>query len=88
MARASAVAKPFYFSEFGIDSFHSTAYASVGSGEVNVTAGYEDQATQASWDLSLWNDIAQNLSSLDSAKSCLGGFRVLLERFAVESRRL
>ena len=81
---AAASTKPFYFSEFGIDSFNTTAYtqpypsgafgAVSVSNDTLVTGGYEDQATQSTWDLGLWNLIQAQLSSLNNANSCLGGF--------------
>jgi len=65
--------KPFYFSEFGIDSFNTTAYSIVSGAEAQVTAGSQDQAAQSAWDLALWGEIQANLSSLDPAKYCAGG---------------
>lgn len=46
------LAKPFYVSEFGIDSFNSTSYTLDGARADNVV-GYEDQKSQADVDAAL-----------------------------------
>jgi hypothetical protein len=68
-----ATGKPFFFSEFGIDSFNTTTYSIVAGVEAQATAGSEDQAAQTSWDLALWNEIQTNLSSQDAGRFCAGG---------------
>jgi hypothetical protein len=73
--------KPFYFGEFGIDSFNSDPAKVTApggeppavDGEAVVTGGAPDEPAQSSWDQALWGEIQSNLSSLDPAKYCAGG---------------
>lgn len=56
---ASITTKPMFLGEFGTDAF-------------NATTGEVDEAMQSQWDLGLWNEVAANLSSANSAKVALG----------------
>jgi len=62
---ASITSKPMLLSEFGADSFISTGWYPV--------QGYEDEAPQKNYISSQWQDIAPELSALESTKVCLGG---------------
>jgi hypothetical protein len=64
--------KPFYFSEFGTDSYRTLAYTNV-SGLAQVTSGSEDRLVQASFEAGLWKEIAANLSATNAALTCAGG---------------
>ncbi len=66
------LAKPFYVSEFGIDSFNSTSYTPDGARADNVF-GYENQKSQADVDATLWKEIKIHLSSEINGELCLGG---------------
>lgn len=68
-------AKPFYLSEFGIDSFNSTGYNSDGSCQARATnvTGSEDQQKQSDVDSALWIEIKSHLSSDTYGELCLGG---------------
>jgi uncharacterized repeat protein (TIGR01451 family) len=73
--------KPFYLSEFGTDSFRTDSYTTPFSippcnldNRGIVTTGSIDQQLQATFDQGLWNEISANLSALDPAKNCVGGF--------------
>lgn len=63
---ASISGKPMFIGEFGTDAFRSTA-------PINPPQGMVDEAMQAQWDLSLWNDLFANLSAKDASKTALGG---------------
>ncbi|MCX5697072.1 MAG: putative Ig domain-containing protein, partial [Candidatus Omnitrophica bacterium] len=69
-------AKPFFVSEFGIDSFSSDSGYTRGNSfpvqAFNVT-GRVDEASQAEIDASLWGEIKGHLSALKSGELCLGG---------------
>jgi hypothetical protein len=52
--------KPMFLGEFGVDAY-------------DVRLGMLNEALQAEWDVSLWNDIARNLSATDPANAALGG---------------
>ncbi len=65
----SISSKPIFMGEFGTDAFRTTNYPPL-TCPVN---GSIDEAAQASWDLSLWNDLALNLSAQDPNKTALGG---------------
>ncbi len=65
--------KPFYLSEFGTDSYHTTFRVADGSRADNV-AGAEDLVRQARFDNGLWGEIRQNLVYLNPARVCVGGF--------------
>jgi len=70
---AAISSKPFYFGEFGTDSFRTTNYTSPGNGQAKVSAGYEDQPMQSNFDLALWREIQSQLSIVSSTNSCTGG---------------
>ncbi|MDX1981258.1 MAG: DUF4082 domain-containing protein [Bryobacteraceae bacterium] len=57
---ASISGKPLFLGEFGIDAFDAQANA------VN-------EAAQADWNLSLFDDLMRNLSAADPAKTAIGG---------------
>lgn len=64
---ASITTKPMFVGEFGIDAFHtSTPNANPPSGQI-------DEAEQASWNISLWNDLLRNVSAFNSQGVALGG---------------
>ncbi|MEE8359359.1 MAG: glycoside hydrolase family 2 TIM barrel-domain containing protein [Candidatus Omnitrophota bacterium] len=65
--------KPMYLSEFGIDSFKTTAYTKADGARVAFCKGSQDRDTQAEYDLSLWSEIGDNLSAYDPEKVCVGG---------------
>ncbi len=72
--------KPFYMSEFGIDSFATKEYKRKHDDtckvDTNLTIdvkGEEDRPKQELVDKKLWSEIEDNLSAKDAAKSCLGG---------------
>ncbi|MEK7786363.1 MAG: glycoside hydrolase family 2 TIM barrel-domain containing protein, partial [Chloroflexota bacterium] len=65
---ASIATKPMFIGEFGVDAYETT------SGTVN-------EAAQAQWDVSLWDDIARNLSANDPAKVALA-FQAIQDRLA------
>lgn len=52
----SITTKPMFLGEFGADAFHSTSLTNPPPGQVN-------EAEQAGWDISLWNDLLRNSSS-------------------------
>jgi parallel beta-helix repeat protein len=45
--------KPLWISEYGIDAWHTNSYTTPSD-------GYEDQATQAQWDVLLWDEIVHH----------------------------
>lgn len=59
--------KPMCISEFGTDSYYAAVF-----GGWPIT-GAEDEAMQADFDMSLWNDLCRNLSARDAAKVAVGG---------------
>jgi predicted outer membrane repeat protein len=64
---ASITSKPMFIGEFGTDAFHSTALTNPNPpGSINETE-------QAEWDVALWNEIFQNLSAANAAKTAIGG---------------
>jgi hypothetical protein len=63
----SITTKPMFLGEFGVDAFRTTNLSS------NPPAGTIDESDQASWDVSLWNDIFRNLSALTPQNAALGG---------------
>lgn len=65
--------KPFYISEFGIDSFATRTYATAKGIYAVEVAGEEDRKAQAAWDMRMWQEAAANLSALDPKKACIGG---------------
>ena len=67
-----ASTKPFYFSEFGTDSYRTTSYVA-DAGRAKQCVGLEDQLAQSSTDLTLWNEIKNNLSAYDYRSACSGG---------------
>ncbi len=64
--------KPFFISEMGIDSYHSTKFESDDSNRAVNVVGFEDQGNQAQVFESLWSEIEENLSSQEKGL-CLGG---------------
>lgn len=65
----SISAKPMFIGEFGTDAFHTSNYPPL----TCPVTGFVDEAAQASWNLSLWNDLFRNLSALYPNKVALGG---------------
>lgn len=80
--------KPFYFSEFGTDSFRTLAYTKPFSKaptctlvpnpticdlKVNNVWGYEDRVMQSDFDIGLWWEIKDHLSAINPSELCLGG---------------
>jgi len=65
-------ARPFYFCEFGGDSFKVTGYTA-DAGRAKNCVGAEDQQAQSDFDLGLWRETRPNLSAYDYRKRCLGG---------------
>jgi len=63
---ASITEKPMFIGEAGTDAYHSTATGQNPPGAV-------DQPMQASWDLSLWNDIVNHLSTASPNGVAVGG---------------
>lgn len=63
---ASISGKPMFIGEFGTDAFRSTT-------TTNPPQGAVDETMQAEWNISLWNDIAMNLSAKDASRMALGG---------------
>ena len=64
---ASITSKPCFLGEFGIDAFRASALMNPNPpGTVN-----EDE--QASWVLSLWNEISQHSSEKNATDVCVGG---------------
>jgi hypothetical protein len=57
--------KPMFLGEFGIDAFRTTV--------LNPPAGVVDEAQQAQWDTSLWQDLRRHLSADDPSLQALGG---------------
>lgn len=64
---AAITGKPMFFSEFGIDSYHTTQYYP------DPIDGYLDEAEQASWLHTLWTDLLPERSVINPARVCLGG---------------
>lgn len=69
-------AKPYFISEFGIDSYRSDSYSTSSEGgftrAYNVKGGKVEGA-QAEYDRSIWWDIIKHLSIGSSDEYCLGG---------------
>ncbi len=65
--------KPMYLSEFGIDSFQTRSYKRFSEFQVNQCVGIENQDVQEEYAISLWSDLALNLSISDTSNPCLGG---------------
>lgn len=70
--------KPFYLSEFGTDSFKTTAgkFTIVEGRADNIPGqvmGVEDEALQANTDIGLWNQIKARLSRDKETEYCVGG---------------
>jgi hypothetical protein len=61
----SISSKPMFIGEFGTDALRTTNYPPL----MCPVSGVVDEAAQASWDLSLWNDLALNLSAQDPMKA-------------------
>ena len=64
---ASISSKPMFAGEFGIDAFHTT------DPNTNPPTGQVNESEQAAWDLSLWNDLFRNLSTVNPKGIVLGG---------------
>ncbi len=65
--------KPMYISEFGIDSLETKSYKKFSESQVYKCVGNENQDVQGEYAICLWNDLAKNLSILDSNNPCIGG---------------
>ncbi len=65
--------KPMYIGEFGTDSFAAESYKIVEGFKAVECKGREDELKQAEFIIPLWDEIAENLSSLYENKFCLGG---------------
>ncbi len=65
--------KPFYFSEFGTDSFQTTSYRLVDGNKADSCKGKANEEIQAVVDIKLWEEIVPQLSALNSEGYCLGG---------------
>ncbi len=65
--------KPFYFSEFGTDSFSTKDFKIVNGFQTDDCRGREDQDRQAEFVLNLWNQIEKHLSADNPNQQCLGG---------------
>jgi len=65
--------KPMYLSEFGIDSFETKSYERFSESQVHKCSGAENQDLQGDYAISLWNDLAENLSISGPTNPCLGG---------------
>jgi hypothetical protein len=63
---ASIADKPLFLSEFGTDSYYTTAW-------YNPVVGYESETEQSIWLDSLWADIEPEISAYDVDRVCLGG---------------
>jgi hypothetical protein len=63
----SISAKPMIIGEFGTDAFRSASTSSCPSGVI-------DEPMQASWNLSLWNDLLRNSFPQNSCGVAAGGF--------------
>jgi hypothetical protein len=59
--------KPMFLGEFGIDAFNTT------NPNANLPSGNIDEGDQANWDISLWNDLFQNLSGSNPQQVAIGG---------------
>jgi len=70
---AQTTTKPFYLSEFGIDSFNTNSFTPSGCYFATNCSGWQDQPIQASYVLNLWSEISSNLSCYFPEKLCLGG---------------
>jgi len=67
---ASISTKPMFLSEFGTDSYRTTSYWPHNPWLV---VGFEDEAMQAAFNHSLWQDLVGHLSARDPVQVCLGG---------------
>jgi N-acetylmuramoyl-L-alanine amidase len=63
----SISSKPLVIGEFGTDAFHSTSTSGCPGGSV-------DEAMQANWDVSLWNDLLRNSYKQNACGTAAGGF--------------
>lgn len=63
---SSISAKPMLLSEVGTDVFFSSC------SRTNPPEGIPDERTQGVWDLSLWNEVVENLSAVNPARVALG----------------
>ena len=62
----SITGKPMFISEFGTDAFNTTSQTLPPMGTV-------DEAMQAKWTLSLWNDILRHSSAANASNVAIGG---------------
>ncbi len=70
--------KPFYISEFGTDSLHTTAFVKFKPGDpcdyrITKCKGYVDENLQAATDRGLVREIAAHLAALRKGEQCQGG---------------
>ena len=67
--------KPFFVSEFGVDSFSVSGYSSYQSCPQKAynVVGASDEKKQAKVDTKLWNEIKKHLSVYSKSQLCLGG---------------
>jgi len=64
---------PFYFSEFGTDSFATTSYT-VNNGRADDVVGAEDEIAQAVHVTGLWGEIETHLATGQNTEPSIGGF--------------
>lgn len=69
----SISSQPFFFSEFGIDSFDTVSYTLVNGYQADNCIGNLNENLQADYAVKLWDEIKINLSAKDPEKVCLGG---------------
>ncbi len=65
--------KPFYLSEFGIDSFASNDFKVINCYQAGNVIGQEDQLTQATGDIGLWQELKKQLSTVNKNGQAVGG---------------
>ncbi|MDD4201915.1 MAG: glycoside hydrolase family 2 TIM barrel-domain containing protein [Candidatus Omnitrophica bacterium] len=65
--------KPFYFSEFGVDSFMTEKYKLYKNVFAKRCKGEESQLIQSEYVMGLWEEVKNNLSFYKPEKKCIGG---------------
>lgn len=69
--------KPFYFSEFGTDSFSTESFVKFNSDpcdyRITSCTGNIDESLQAKTDVALWREIRPHLAALHRGELCQGG---------------
>ena len=65
--------KPFYISEFGTDSFHTTSFSIANGFQADNCKGQKDEGKQAEFTLNLWRQLEDQLSAKNPQKQGLGG---------------